>query len=124
MAERGAGELPRVHFRQKTGLYGGEIVGVTPNTAMSLAALLDRVLPQPARQCPRRVIERCAKVRKIGSGRRSGCRGSCDGSHWCHGCGQALIDLFVVSVLVMKAVCDASHFFPFVLSDCVTCRRK
>ena len=68
MGQRGTGELPRGYFRLQAGLDVGEIGGVFPDTAKSLAAFRDRILPQSALQRTSGVIERQAKVRESGSG--------------------------------------------------------
>ncbi len=72
MGERGAGELPRGDFRLQAGLNVGEIGGVSPDAAKSLAAFRDRVLPQSALERARGVIEGQAKVRESGRGGRRG----------------------------------------------------
>ena len=68
MGQRVAGELPRGFFRLQAGLHVGEISGVSPDAAKSLAALRNRILPQSALQRPGGVIEGEAEVGKSGSG--------------------------------------------------------
>ena len=118
MGQRGAGELPRGDFRLQAGLNIGEIGGVPPDAAKSLAAFRNRVLPQSALERARGVIEGQAKVRERGRGGRRG-----TGINRRHRrCGSARIHLTTVtSVLVMETVCDARHFRPLLL--CRVARR-
>ena len=64
MGQRGAGKLPGIDLGLKAGLHGGEIVHVSEDATIALAALLDHVLPQPADQRARRIVECCAEIGK------------------------------------------------------------
>ncbi len=64
VGQRVTGELPRGDFRLKARLHIGEIGGVSPDAAKSLATFFDRVLPQTALERARSIIERQAKIRE------------------------------------------------------------
>ena len=121
MGQRITGELPRGYLGLKTGLHGGEIGGVSPHAAESLAPFLDHVLPQTAYQGTTRVVERQAKVREgwrrrcwgcwIDRGRRIGWRCRIDrgirSNNWWYR---------IVVMLVMLVMRMAGHGWLFSLS--------